>query len=441
APASPHPAAEVRALLTFPATGGTVDVACNPKGASSMVGPLDGFRIIDLTTMVSGPLGTMILADQGADVIKVESLSGDHTRHVATRRGDFPASFLNNNRNKRSIALNLKTAEGLDVVKRLIEGADVFIQNFRPGAIDRLGLDYETLAAINPGLVYMSVSGFGFEGPYAKKPVFDPLIQSLSGLTTVQAGADELRPRLVRTILPDKLTGFAVAQAVSAALLARSRTGKGQHVKLSMLDAVIAFLWASDMGGHTFVGEELDTERAQSFIDLIYETADGYISVAVVRRKEWEGLSRAVGRPDWLDDRRFLETPGLERNKDARVEMTQNALRERTTAEWIERLEAEDVPCAPVLTRRQAIRHPQVVANSIVVETDHPEAGRLRQTRTPAEFSGTPAAHRFGAPALGGDTRPVLEEAGYSRQQIDALIENGIAKEARLAAHMVEDEA
>jgi len=403
-----------------------------------MPGPLDGFRIIDLTTMVSGPLGTMILADQGADVIKVESLSGDHTRHVATRRGDFPASFLNNNRNKRSIALNLKSEDGLAVVLELIKSADVFIQNFRPGAIERLGLGYATLKAINPKLVYMSISGFGFEGPYAEKPVFDPLIQSLSGLTTVQAGSDEQRPRLVRTILPDKLTGFAVAQAVTAALLARSRTNEGQHVTLSMLDTVIAFLWSSDMGGHTFVGDELETERAQSFIDLIYETADGYISVAVVRRKEWEGLSRAVGRPDWLDDPRFLETSGLERHKDERVEMTQEALRGRTTEDWIERLEAEDIPCAPVLTRRQAIRHPQVVANNIVTETDHPEAGRLRQARTPAQFSATPPEHRCGAPALGGDTRSILEKAGFEPDRIEDLIEKGIAKTAAKAREALE---
>lgn len=403
-----------------------------------MPGPLDGFRIIDLTTMVSGPLGTMILADQGADVIKVESLSGDHTRHVATRRGDFPASFLNNNRNKRSIALNLKSEDGLAVVLELIKSADVFIQNFRPGAIERLGLGYATLKAINPELVYMSISGFGFEGPYAEKPVFDPLIQSLSGLTTVQAGSDEQRPRLVRTILPDKLTGFAVAQAVTAALLARSRTNEGQHVTLSMLDTVIAFLWSSDMGGHTFVGDELEIERAQSFIDLIYETADGYISVAVVRRKEWEGLSRAVGRPDWLDDPRFLETSGLERHKDERVEMTQEALRGRTTEDWIERLEAEDIPCAPVLTRRQAIRHPQVVANNIVTETDHPEAGRLRQARTPAQFSATPPEHRRGAPALGGDTRSILEKAGFEPDRIEDLIEKGIVKTAAKAREALE---
>jgi crotonobetainyl-CoA:carnitine CoA-transferase CaiB-like acyl-CoA transferase len=205
-----------------------------------------------------------------------------------------------------------------------------------------------------------------------------------------------------------------------------------------MLDTVIAFLWSSDMGGHTFVGDELEIERAQSFIDLIYETADGYISVAVVRRKEWEALARAVERPHWLNDPRFLETSGLERHKDARVEMTQEALRGRTTEDWIAILEAEDIPCAPVLTRRQAIRHPQVIANDIIVETDHPEAGRLRQARTPARFSGTPAEHRRGAPALGGDTRHILKEAGYAADHIEDMIEQGIAKAGPMPAEVLE---
>ncbi len=397
-----------------------------------MPGPLDGFKVIDLTTMVSGPLGTMILADQGADVIKVETPEGgDHTRQVATRRNGFSASFLNNNRNKRSIALNLKTPEGLEAVKRLVRDADVFIQNFRPGVIERLGLGYDVLRGLNPKLVYASISGFGFEGPFAQKPVFDPLIQCLSGLTTVQAGADEERPRLVRTILPDKLTGFAMAQAVCAALLARSRTGEGQHIRLSMLDTVLSFLWGSDMGGHTFVGDEMEKETAQSFIDLIYETKDGFISVAVMRHKEWCGLARAVERPEWLDDPRFQNSEGLDLHKHARLELTQEALRERTAAEWIERLEAEGVPCAPVLTRREAIRHPQADANGIVMESDHPVAGRLRQTRPPAAFSATSPEHRFGAPALGGHTREILAEAGYAETEIGAMIENGAAAEAK----------
>ena len=396
-----------------------------------MPGPLDGFKVIDLTTMVSGPLGTMILADQGADVIKVETpRGGDHTRQVATRRNGFSASFLNNNRNKRSIALDLKQPEGLAAVQRLVGEADVFIQNFRPGVTDRLGLGYEALRQINPRLVYASISGFGFDGPFAQKPVFDPLIQCLSGLTTVQAGSDEERPRLVRTILPDKLTGFTIAQAVCAALLARSRTGEGQHIRLSMLDAVLAFLWGSDMGGHTFVGDEMEREMAQSYIDLIYQTRDGFISVAVMRHKEWLGLARAVERSDWIDDPRFQDSEGLDLHKHARLELTQEALKERTTAEWIDRLEAQGVPCAPVLSRREAIRHPQVDANGIIVESDHPQAGRLRQARATASFSATPPDHRFGAPRLGGHTRQILAEAGYDQAEIEAMIAAGAAHEA-----------
>ena len=298
-----------------------------------------------------------------------------------------------------------------------------------PASSNGMGLGEEDPARkpIAPEIVYVSISGFGFDGPFATKPVFDPLIQSLSGLTTVQAGDDSARPRLVRTILPDKLTGYAAAQAICAALLARSRSGEGQHVRLSMLDAVIAFLWSSDMSAHTFKGEERAQEPPQSFIDLIYETADGYISVAVTRRKDWEALAGAVGRPDWLEDPRFRDTAGLERHKDARLELTQQALRERGTAEWMERLEAADVPCAPVLTRAEMIRHPQIAANGLLLETEHPEAGPLRQTRTPAQFAGTPAEHRYGAPRLGADTRAVLAEAGYDQEQIAAMLASGAA--------------
>jgi len=391
-----------------------------------MAGPLEGFRIIDLTTMVSGPLATMILADQGADVVKVEMpRGGDHTRQVATRRNGVSASFLNNNRNKRSIAVDLKTPQGLEAVKRLAAKADVFIQNFRPGVAARLGLGHGDLKAVNPRLVHVSISGFGFEGPFADKPVFDPLVQSLSGLTTVQAGSDEERPRLVRTILPDKLTGFAAAQAICAALLARSRTGEGQEVRLSMLDCILSFLWSSDMGGHTFVGDELEKEMAQSWIDLIYETRDGYISVAVMRHKEWCGLAAAAERPEWTEDPRFQDSEGLDTHKHARLELTQSVLRERTTAEWVERLEAQGVPCAPVLTRREAIRHPQVLANGILMESDHPEAGRLRQARNPAQFSATSSELRFGAPRLGEHTREILAEAGYAAREIEAMLESG----------------
>jgi crotonobetainyl-CoA:carnitine CoA-transferase CaiB-like acyl-CoA transferase len=182
------------------------------------MGPLAGFRVIDLTAAISGPLATMILADQGADVIKVENPNGgDYTRAMSTRRGGFSASFLNNNRNKRSVALDLKSARGVEVLKRLVVDADVLVQNFRPGVAERIGVGEDAIREVAPGIVYVSISGFGERGPYAGKPVYDPLVQALSGLTTIQGGADDVRPRLVRTILPDKLTGFTLAVAVTSA--------------------------------------------------------------------------------------------------------------------------------------------------------------------------------------------------------------------------------
>lgn len=394
-----------------------------------MTGPLHGFRIIDVTSMVSGPSATMILADQGADVIKVEKPhGGDQTRSSANTQNGFSANFINNNRNKRSVALNLKDAAAKQALLKLCEGADVFIQNFRPGVVDRMGIGEADIRAVAPNIVYVSISGFGATGPYAGKPVYDPLIQALSGLATVQAGSDEERPRLVRTILPDKLTGIVAAQAITAALLSRARTGEGQHIHLSMLDAVIAFLWGSDMGSQTFIDSPFPQQKAASFVDLIYETADGHISVAVQSNKEWAALSRAFEMPELLEDARF-KTPALrQENIDARLTLTQDILRTRPASEWITRLEAEDVPCAPVLTRTNMIDHPQVVANGIVVETDHHLAGGVRQARLAAQFSGTPAEHRRGGPALGEHTAEILGGIGYTADEIATLtgIETGL---------------
>jgi crotonobetainyl-CoA:carnitine CoA-transferase CaiB-like acyl-CoA transferase len=327
-----------------------------------MAGPLQGYRVIDLTTMISGPLATMVLGDQGADIIKVEMPGqGDHVRTGGNRAGGLAATFLNNNRNKRSIALNLKDLRGREVLKRLAAGADVFIQNFRPGVVERLGVGEAEIRAVAPDIVYVSINGFGEHGPYVAKPVYDPIIQAASGLASVQGGSDHNRPRLVRTILPDKLTGVTAAQAVTAALLARERTGLGQHVRLSMLDAVIAFLWSSDMGSQTFVDRAVSEQQAA-----------------------------------------------------------------RTTAAWQERLEAEGVPCMPVLTRNQLLDHPQVAAGGVIVETDHPQAGRLRQARPAARFEQTPAEIRRGAPLLGEHSDEILAELGLPDAEITALRRDGV---------------
>jgi len=393
-----------------------------------MTGPLDGIRIIDLTAVISGPLATMMLADQGAEVIKVENpAGGDFTRSAANRQGGVSASFLNNNRNKKSVALNLKEPHGREALLKLVATADVLIQNFRPGVIEKMGLGEDELRKVAPDLIMVSISGFGDTGPYAQRPVYDPLIQALSGLATVQAGADERRPQLVRTILPDKITGVTAAQAITAALFARERTGESQHVRLSMLDATVAFLWSSDMGSQTFVHGELPQQEAASFQDLIYETTTGYIAIAVQNDREWQAIIRALDRPEWAEDPRFLTAELRQQNIDARLDLIQSVIQTDSAEHWLARLEAHQVPCAPVLTRTEMLAHPQVQANDLLSHHDHPQAGTVRQTRAPARFSGYPEQPGQSAPGLGQNTSELLAECGYSGQDIQQMIDSGVA--------------
>ena len=391
-----------------------------------MSGPLNGVRIIEVTSMLTGPWATSILGDQGADVIKVEAPGvGDHTRSAGADRGGLSVNFLNINRSKRSLTLNLKNERGVSVLKQLAATADVFVQNFRPGVVERLGIGEPDIRKVSPKVIYMSMSGWGEHGPLAQKPVYDPVIQALSGLTTIQAGSDDDRPRLIRTILPDKLTAVVASQAITAALLAREKTGKGQHVRLSMLDAVLNFLWASDMGGQTYVDQPVSNQAAASFIDLIYETKDGYMTVSTMGNKEWLALSRAFERPDLLKDPRF-KTPQLrDQNVNERLALVQAELKTKTTAKWLEIFEKEEVPAAPALTRQEMIEHPQVTASEILVEYDHPVAGRLRQTRTAARFEGTPPGPPQGAPRLGEHNTQILMELGLSEDEIIELSECG----------------
>jgi crotonobetainyl-CoA:carnitine CoA-transferase CaiB-like acyl-CoA transferase len=391
-----------------------------------MPGPLEGIRVVDLSSMLSGPWATDILGDQGADVIKVEPPGkGDHVRSLPNRSGGMASMFVNVNRSKRSITIDLKSDAGRRLLERLVATADVVVQNFRPGVVERLGIGYDDLRAVNPGLVYLSISGFGEQGPYAGRRVYDPVVQALSGLTTIQAGSDTERPRLVRTILPDKLSAVTAAQAITAALVARGRTGEGQHVRLSMLDAVMAFLWASDMGAYTFVDQPVAPEKAASFIDLIYETADGWMTMSTMSNAEWAAFCRVAGREDLVEDPRFATPAARDANVNERLELVQSILLARTAAEWLEILPAHDVPCAPALRRFELIDHPQVVASGSIIETEHKVAGRLRQARVAARFEGTQVAPPRGAPLLGEHTAEILAELGFDDTERETLLASG----------------
>ena len=392
-----------------------------------MSGPLEGIRVLDLSAMLSGPWAADILGDQGADVVKVEPPgTGDHVRALRNRAQGLASMFVNINRSKRSITLNLKSPAGVATLRSLVGTADVLVQNFRPGVVDRLGIGYEALREVNPGLVYLSISGFGESGPYTERRVYDPVVQALSGLTTVQAGSDTERPKLIRTVLPDKLTAMAGAQAVCAALVARGRTGEGQHVRLSMLDTVLSFLWASDMNAYTFADQPVEPEKAASFIDLIYSTADGYITVSTMKDAEWRAFCTAADRPDLLADERFDTAAKRDDNVNERLAAIQEVLLTRPAAEWLELLPEHDVPCAPALRRFELLDHPQVLASETIIETEHPVAGRLRQARPAPRFSGTPVGPPRGAPMLGQHNGQVLAELGLSPEQITGLIEAGV---------------
>ena len=389
-----------------------------------MPGPLHGFRILDVTQMISGPVATRILGDQGADVIKVEPVAGDLTRGLGGGQRKMSPLFATTNRSKRSVVLDLKTDAGVKVLHRLAARADVFVQNFRPGAAERMGIGEAALRAVNPKLIYVSISGFGESGPYAHKRVYDPVIQALSGLASIQGGSSG-RPRMLRLIVPDKLTAVTAAQAITAALLARERTGEGQHVRLAMLDAVVAFLWPEGMARHTFVGDDIGSARPSETRDLVFETSDGFMTAGAVALREWQAFCVAVERPEWQSDARFRSSAGLVKHADARLELMADVLRTRTTAEWLERLDRAQVPCAPILTREELLVHPQVIENEIVVESDHPSTGRMRQARPPERFERTPSGIGRAAPLLGEHTEQVLAENGYTPDEIEALRAEG----------------
>lgn len=393
-----------------------------------MAGALEGVRVLDLATMVAGPVATMMLADQGADVIKVESPRGDLMRHFSRGRNGINAAFLSCNRNKRSIAIDLKTPQGLEIIRKLIATSAALVHNFRPGTAERMGLGEEAVRSVRQDIVYVSITGYGTKGPYAKQRAYDPVIQAMSGLADVQRDRDTQRPRMVRTIIADYTTALTAAQAITAALFARERTGQGQHVQLSMLDAMISYMWPEAMPSLTFVGDETDPSDGEVGPDLIFATQDRYVTVAALSDQEWSGLCRALNRRDLIGDPRFRTARDRTVNAVERRTITSSELEKWRAEEILKRLLANDVPCAPVVSRFELLHDQQVRANETLEEFDSEALGKVRMPRAAARFDRTPATVRTMAPQLGAHNSEILAELGYSSADIMRLEKDRILR-------------
>ncbi len=380
------------------------------------MGPLEGIKILDLTSMVSGPMAAMILADQGAEVIKVEPLAGEQLRHMAAPHNGVNAPFYSCNRGKKSLAIDLKSDEGKEILLKLVSKSDVFIQNFRPGTIERMGFGYDALYKINPNLIYLSISGFGNQGPYAQSRVYDPVIQALSGATDIQADRESGVPKMFRIVVADKVTSLTAAQAVSSALYAREKNSTGQNIKLSMLDSVIAFFWPEGMTGLVFKDNEFDVRKLQGSQDLIYKAKDRYITAGAVSDAEWIGMCNALNMQDLIDDERFSTSAARVINAEQRKEITGKEIAKWHSEEILERFQIEGVPSAPLLDRMELMDHEQIIANQTILREKYEGFGEVRQARPPALFEGTPSKIVRPAPKLGEHGQEILNDLGISQE-------------------------
>ena len=390
-----------------------------------MTGPLKGVKIIDLTSMISGPMGAMILADQGAEVIKVEPLGGEQLRHMATPYNGVNAPFYSCNRGKKSLAIDLKSAEGKEVLINLIKESDVFMQNFRPGTTDRMGFGYDESKKINPNLIYLSISGFGNKGPYAQSRVYDPVIQALSGATDIQADRNSGKPKMFRIVIADKVTSLTAAQAVSSALYAREKNSGGQHIKLSMLDSVVAFFWPEGMTGLVFKDNEFDVRKLQGSQDLIYKAKDRYITAGAVSDAEWKGMCNALNMKDLIEDERFATSAARVINAEDRKRITGKEIKKWNSEEILERFQVEGVPSAPLLDRMELMNHEQVLANQTILRNKYEGFGEVRQAKPAAQFENTPSYISRPAPKLGEHGKEILDSLGISIEAQTKLIVEG----------------
>jgi crotonobetainyl-CoA:carnitine CoA-transferase CaiB-like acyl-CoA transferase len=378
--------------------------------------------------MISGPLASMILADQGADVIKVEPPHhGEAARQIVSHRAGMAALYANCNHGKRSIGLNLKTTEGLEILYELVRDADVFVQNWRLGAAERLRIGEADLREINPGLVYASITGYGDDGPYAERRGYDPIFQALTGYVSAQTNPQVPIPDLVRNAVVDKATSHQLAQGITAALLARERGAGGQHVRVAMLDAALSFFWPDGMMRHTLVGEGVENPMAPGERFQMLSTSDGQLAAWMGTADQMRDGLRAVGRADLADHPSQRGRPMLEEaNQQARAEAMNEALATLTTAEAYERLVAHQVPVAPLLTHAEVFEDPQIVHNGSILEGEHPVYGRYRRVRPPLRFSMSPFEETPAAALYGEHTDEILAGLGRGPADRERLREKGV---------------
>jgi crotonobetainyl-CoA:carnitine CoA-transferase CaiB-like acyl-CoA transferase len=400
------------------------------------MGPLQGVRIIDMTSVLMGPYAAQTLGDYGADVIKVEALEGDITRQIGpTRNPGMGPVYLNANRSKRAVALDLKSEAGRAALLRLAATADVLMYNLRPQAMARLKLDYESVAAANPRIIYAGLFGFGQDGPYAAKPAYDDLLQAGSGLSHLLARSGDGTPRYVPTALADRVVGLSAVGIILASLLHRDRTGRGQRVDIPMFETMVGFVMGDHLGGLTFEPplDQGGYARHMSPDRRPYRTSDGFISVIVYNDKQWNSFFDATGREDLRRNPMFATFAGRLGNIDAVYAELGRIFATRPTAEWMKLLLDADIPVMQVHDLQSLLGDPHLVETGFFPVTEHPTEGPIRSMRVAATWSDSPVTPSRLAPRLGEHTREVLAEAGFTDAEIDRLVSDGVALAASAA--------
>jgi crotonobetainyl-CoA:carnitine CoA-transferase CaiB-like acyl-CoA transferase len=392
-------------------------------------GPLSGVRVLELAQIMAGPTCGMLLADMGADVIKVEKLPGgdDARGYREPRVNGVSAPFMMLNRNKRGIALDLKHPEGRDVLLRMVSDADVLTENYRRGTLEKLGLGYDALSRVNPGLIYCAVSGYGREGPWGDKGGFDLIAQGFAGLMSI-TGEPGGPPVKTGNSVADINAGILAAVGILAAFAHKLRTGRGQVVDTSLMEAALQqTYWHA--AAYFATGQSPGPTGSAHILTAPYQafrTADGWINIGGANQANWERIAEVIGHPEWRNDPRFADNSQRMANLHQLVSLMNDVLAQRTTAQWLEAFDAAGVPAGPVHSVGEALNHPQTRARGMVVELAHPQAGPTRALGCPIHFSATPTRIDRPAPMLGEHTREVLREVGYGDAEIDALAARGV---------------